>query len=197
MAKKIQFGLSNVYFAKATIADDGSATFADPKRWPGAVNLSLDEEGEITKFYADNIVYWQGKSNDGYSGSLESALIPEDFKTDILGEIKDSNNVLYEDADSNGSPFALLFQFENDSSNTRYVLYNCVASRPSVEGKTKEGSVDPQTQTVDIQAASIYVAALGKNIVKSNTTERTTAEEANKWYQAVYVPSAENDSEGA
>ena len=54
---KVKFGLSNVYYAVKTTSPEGEVSYATPVRIPGAVNLSLDQEGEITPFYADNIVY--------------------------------------------------------------------------------------------------------------------------------------------
>lgn len=185
MANKVKYGLKNVYFAVAHIATNGTATYDSPKAWPGAVELSLDAEGDTNKFYADNIAYAQFSANAGYSGSFESALIPEDFKTDVLGEVADTNGVLYENAGAGAQPFALLFQFEGDANATRHVLYNCVASRPSVGGSTTEESIEAQTETVDLTVSSIHNAALNKDVVKARCPETITTQYT-AWFSAVY-----------
>lgn len=185
MANKVKYGLKNVYYAPAHIATNGTATYDTPKAWPGAVELSLDAEGETSKFYADNIAYAQFAANAGYSGSFESALIPEAFKTDVLKEVADTNGVLYEDAGAGAQPFALLFQFEGDANATRHVLYNCVASRPSISGSTTEESIEAQTESLDITVSSIYNATLNKDIVKARCPETITTQYA-AWFSAVY-----------
>ena len=65
MANKIKYGLSNVHYAKATIAADNSATFGTPKPIKGAVSLSLSPEGDTNTFYADNIAYYVSAANNG------------------------------------------------------------------------------------------------------------------------------------
>ena len=185
---KIKYGLKNVYYAVATIATDGSATFGTPVAFPGAVSLSLSAEGERSPFYADDIEYWVGSANNGYSGSLEMARLTDSFKEDILGYTSDTKNVLYEDADAPAVHFALIFQFAGDQNNTRHVLYNCTCSRPEVSG-TKTETIEPQTETVDISAASIYVQALDKYLVKAETTKDTAAADYNGFITDVYIPS--------
>lgn len=186
MANKVKYGLKNVHYAVATIAADNTATYGEPKAWPGAVNLSLDAEGEQTKFRADNVDYWVGVSNNGYSGDYESALIPDSFKTDVLGYIKDSNGAMIENAGAPTQPFALMFQFEGDANATRHVLYNCTATRPSVSGATTEEEIEPQTETLSLTAVAIHDAALDLDITKASCGVDDPA--YSTWFDSVYEP---------
>lgn len=188
MANKIKYGIKNVYYAVATLAANNSATYGTPVALPGAVSLTLDPEGENNIFYADNIAYYTNYANNGYSGSLELALIPDAFRKDILGEIEDTKNVLIEEQGAPSVHFALLFQFEGDVNATRHVVYNCVASRPTASGSTKEASIEPQTETVDITATSVYNATLNKDIVKARTSDDTDATTYSGWFGEVYTP---------
>lgn len=188
MANKVKYGLKNVYYAVATINPaDQTATYGTPVRWPGAVNLSLDAEGESTKFRADNVDYWVGQSNNGYSGDFESALIPDSFRVDVLGDIVDSNGALVENAGASTHEFALLFQFEGDANATRHVLYNCTASRPSVSGETTGEEIEPQTETLSLTAVAVHNSALDADITKARVNEDDTPYAT--WFDAVYQPS--------
>lgn len=188
MANKIKYGLKNVYYAVATIAANGSATYDTPVAFPGAVSLSLEPQGENTPFYADNIVYWVGASNTGYEGDFEVARVVDDFKEDVLGMIKDSKNILVEDANAPAVHFALLFQFEGDVKATKHVMYNCTCTRPAASGNTKNESIEPQTETLTITATSIYNASLGKDIVKAEAGEDADSTTYTGWTTAVYLP---------
>jgi phi13 family phage major tail protein len=186
---KIRYGIKGCHYAKATIAADGSATYETPVPLPGAVSLALTAEGDTTPFYADNIVYYTSVANNGYSGDLELAKIPDSFLTDCLGYIADTNGVLVEDAGAVTQPFALLFQFEGDANATRHVLYNVTSGRPSVAGQTTDATIEPQTETAAFTAVAIHNASLGKDIVKASASP-TQATAYEGWFDAVYQPSA-------
>lgn len=186
MPNKIKYGLSKCGFSVATIAADGTATFGTVKNLPGAVSLSLDAESSRTDFWADNIKYWIGNANNGYSGSLELARIPEDFLKDILGEFEDTKKVRFEELGAPDVHFALLFQFEGDVSETKHVMYNCIASRPSVAGSTKEETIEPQTESIEITATAIYNSTLDKWLVKASTGDDTDPTDVASWFTTVY-----------
>lgn len=189
MPNKVKYGLRNVYYAVATINDaDHTATYGNPVALKGAVNLSLSQEGSIDPFYADDIQYFVSSSNNGYTGTLELALIPDSFLTDILGQVTDTKDVLVEKKDAPSVHFALMFEFQGDSKATKHVLYNCVASRPSVEGATLEDSIAPQTETLDLTCSSIYNATLQAEIVKAKAGENSDEATYAGWNTAVYQP---------
>lgn len=186
---KVKYGLKNVYYAPITAeAVDGTPTYGTPVAWPGAVNLSLDAEGDSSAFRADNIDYYVTASNNGYSGSLETALIPDHFRKAILGEKEDSAGMIVEDAEAAPVPFALLFQFEGDHKATRHVMYKCVATRPSVASETTDETIEPVTEEIDLTCSSVYSSALDTYVTKAKALEGTANYEA--FFEAVKMPAA-------
>lgn len=187
MGNKVKYNLKNVHAAKLTeTVTDGvtSYAYAAPRAIPGAVSISLDAEGDSTPFYADGIVYFRSVANNGYSGDLQMALIPEWFRTEILRETLDSNNVLVERAGHTESvKFALLFEFDGDVRAIRHVMYNCTASRPSIESETKEDTIEPGTETLSLTADPRE-----DGLVKCRTGDDTDAATYQNWYSAVYTP---------
>lgn len=190
MGNKVKYNLKNVHAAKLTKSTSGTFTYETPKPIPGAVSISLEAEGDSSPFYADGIVYFRSTSNNGYSGDLEIALIPEWFRTDILKEELDNNGVLVEKATiSETEKFALLFEFDGDVKAIRHVLYNCSASRPSIESETKEESIEPGTETLSLTADPRE-----DGFVKSRTGDDTQDSTYQNWYKAVYVPTTKASS---
>lgn len=179
MAKdKVKFGIKNVHiFPQLTDAP----TFGPVIDVPGAVSLSLDAQGDISKFYADNIVYYQTSANNGYEGDLEVALIPDEVFEKIFNYVKDEKNVYTENASKNVVPFAMTFEEEGDQAGTKFVLYNCTATRPSRSLATVEDSKEPTTQTLSVSAAP-----LKDGNVMAMTSADITVEVLKDWHTDVY-----------
>lgn len=191
MGNKVKYNLKNVHAAKLTeTVTDGVTTFTydTPKAIPGAVSISLDAEGESSPFYADGIVYFRSVTNNGYSGDLEMALVPEWFRTEILQEELDTNGVLIEKSTNAESvKFALLFEFDGDINCIRHVLYNCTSSRPSIESETKEDTIEPGTEKLSITADP-----RADGLVKARTGDTTGTSTYDNWYKSVYLPAADD-----
>ena len=186
---KVKFNICNVHYALQTAGEDGAVTFGTPIAMPGAVSLSLDANGEPSTFYADGYAYYTISNNMGYDGDLELAMIPESFRTDVLKETLDSNKVLVENANVETANFALLFEFDGDVKKIRHVLYNCAASRPSIESQTNEEEREVKTETLSIKATPME-----NGYVKAKTGDDTTEKVYTDWYKAVYLPGAETQS---
>ena len=185
---KVKFGLKNAYYAMATIAPDGTATYGTPKKLPGAVSVSLEPAGESTSFYADDQAYFVTGGNIGYTGSLSLALITDDFRKDCLGEIETAEGALIENSDASPKNFALLFEFTTDDKAQRHVFYNCTATRTAISGQTKGESTEVSSETINLTATSIYNAANQMQIVKAKVEGSAAAYD--NWYTAVYQPTA-------
>lgn len=123
-------------------------------------------------------------TNNGYSGDLEIALIPEWFRTEILQEKKDEKGGLIEKSDvAESVKFALMFEFDGDVNAIRHVLYNCSASRPSIESETKEDTIEPGTETLSLTADP-----RSDGLVKARTGDTTDKATYDNWYKSVYTP---------
>ena len=180
---KVKFGLRNCYYAKATMGASGDITFGTPVAMPGAVSLSLDPEGESENFYADDSVYFVVSTNNGYSGDLELALIPESFLKDIMHENEDTNGVIVENKDAQPEHFALLFDFTGDQKKIRHCMYYCTAPRAGIAGDTKEDKTEVKTEKLTIKSTP-----LPNGIVKAKTGSNTADSVYNSWFSRVYVP---------
>lgn len=185
---KVQFGLKNVHYAVLT---EGSTNSWDtPVKVSGAVSLSLNAQGNSTDFYADNVTYYKAIANNGYSGSLEMARITDEMLEDIFAlTVGSTDKVLYENANVEPKPFALLFEIDGDADHEMYCLYRVIATRPSANANTTTDSKEPQTQTIDISALPLATGSASQlGLVKARTTAETPAQTKNGWFTSVTVP---------
>lgn len=182
---KIKYGLSNVHYA--VLKDEKTLTYEKPKPIKGGVNLSLSAEGDKSTFYADNIAYYVTQVNNGFSGDLEIALIPDDFLIDVLGYKKStSTGMLVEVANAIPKTIALLFQFEEDANSRRVALYKVTVGRPAVNHATKTETIEPQTDTIPITVVPMSVND-GEYVI-TKATASVGDKKYDTFYDEVVVP---------
>lgn len=184
MSNKVRYGLKKAYYAVVTLDSDNVPSFGTPKKLPGAVSLTLDSNAEQEIFYADDIAYYIAASNNGYDGTLELALIPEDFEKDCLGSQVDDDGLLVETASDSGSYFAMLFEFTGDQNAIRHCLYYCKATRSNIEGETKGETTEVKTEELSFKAAPLP----DSEIIKAKTGNNTDSTRYDAWYDSVALP---------
>ena len=175
---KVKFNLKNVHIAPIK-RDTGE--YESVFKIPGAVSLSLSAQGEINKFYADGVVYYQSTPNGGYDGDMELAMITEEFLERIFGQAPNEDGVILENIDDEIKNFAMGFQVDGDVNNTLFWFYNCSATRATVEASTNEASKTPKTDKL-----SISCTCDSSGNVRAKTTAKTSDEVRRKWFDAVY-----------
>ena len=180
---KVQFGLDKLHYAVITENENGEVTFGTPVAIPGAVSMSMDAENGESTFYADNVKYYVSNNNNGYSGDIEVAKIPEAMWTDVFGATKGEDNVIVENSDAVIKDVALLFRFSGDKNKNCGVMYRCTLGRPSMSHATTEESKEPQTSTISYTAVP-----LGDGKVRATTTSETAESIKAGWFGSVYMP---------
>lgn len=179
---KVRFGLSNVYVAKL-IENEGSITYGTPFRVPGARSLNISAEGDSNDFFADDINYFSQYANNGYSGDLEIAMLPDQFLTEILGQTIDTNGAISESSKDAASRFALMGEFQGDIKPRRFVFFDCTVSRPSQEMTTIESTKEPNTDTLNIKLTARPTDNKVKTVIELNDDNQAVFD---NWFSAVY-----------
>ena len=200
---KIKFGLKNVHYAVVTETTDDAgkttSTYGEVKAWPGAVSISLDPSGDSNNFYADDRVYAVLSSNTGYEGDFESAIMPDDVLTAVLGQ-KIVNGVLVESSNDKQNYIALMFEIDGDVKARRFVLYRCMIKRPALSSQTREDSTEPVTDTTTITVTPRpdidMIAGEECQLTKASTMPDTNKDVYDNWYNNVWVPSETPTPEG-
>lgn len=185
---KVHYDLTNVHVAPVTFDETThEATFGAPVPLPGAISMDLSAQGNMTKLRADSMDYYRTYSNNGYSGNLNLAMVPDWFREAHLGDtISAKDKVLVENANGENKPFALLYEFLGDSAHRRHVLYNCVANRPNIKAENKDNQRDADTESLALTSMP-----LPNGNVKASTTAETPDAVYQAWNTTVWVADSE------
>lgn len=186
---KVTYGLKNVYIAFATAPVSGEPAWDTPIAIPGAVRFTPTAQGQESTFYADNLPYFVITANNGYTAELEMALVPDSVLVKMLGWRVDSNGMLIELSDGVPERFALMGEIEGDDKNRRFVYYDCQASRPAKEEKTKGETIEPNTDVLNLTIFPIEIG--GEDVVRGVMELSDTNSTAyNAFFSAVTKPAA-------
>ena len=147
---KVEFGLSNLYVGTYTVAAGGTVTLGTPYHQAGAVSLTLDAESDSNDFYADNVKYWSGFTDNGFTGSIKVAKFDTDFKTQFLGYQTLTDGGVAQVKGATKPSVYLMWQAEGDVEARRVIMYNVALGAIAREFSTIEESKEPVTESIDI-----------------------------------------------
>ncbi len=151
MENKVKFNISNVHYALQKADEDDNICYCKPVKLQGAVAISLSVFGDSPLISVNGYTRFAVANNQGYKGNLDVANISDELCTEVLGEVIESD-VFLENCDVPLTSFALLFEIDGDKTKTRYVLYNCFAGRSAITSQTKDSTINPQTDSIEIFA---------------------------------------------
>lgn len=184
---KVTFGLRNVHIAFMDEEAVEQPAWKSPVKIPGAVRWTPEAQGDSSTFYADDTAYFVVTANNGYTGELELANVPDATLAEMLGWSVDDNGMIVEVSDGLPKKFALIGEVQGDKRNRRFVYYDCQASRPAKERTTKSETIEPTTDVLSLTVAPIDID--GKMLVKGEIElSDTNATAYNGFFTSVYTP---------
>lgn len=184
---KLKFGVRNVHVIKAVDTGDKLTYEGKPTAWRGAVELTLDPNGDALEEYADDIQYAKIENNQGYTGKMTMEYLQPEIDEMIFGNKPQEDGVTVENADNKTVPVALMFEFSGDQNHVRHVLYNVGFSRSSDGSSTRSDKLEAQKAEFEFAAMP---DPYNYNI-KAKVPEGAAPYAS--WFEKVYVP----DGKGA
>lgn len=158
---KVRFGLSDVYAGTYT-DNNGTVSLGSPKKVPGAVSLNLDPDTAESVFYADNTKYFVRQKNNGYTGELEMAKFPDEFKTAFMNYVSLAGGGTGESKKLSNKTVYLMFEVQGDKQARRTIIYNVELGSITEEHSTTEDELEVQTETLSITAIGDNTTGLVK-----------------------------------
>ena len=185
MPNRVNWGLAASAWGTITVDANGHDVYGAPNMFLGNRQVNWDPAGDLIKVFADGTVIYTGRQNSGYTGSMELTNLDDDFAKYVLSESVDSKNVQYEEKEPTVNRFYLLWEWIQDAKNTRHVMYNITASRPSMSATT---AGDGDTKTAQYRTLNMTAIPRDDGIVKASTRVDVDSTIYNNWFSSAYVP---------
>ena len=182
---RVNWGLAASAWGKITKDANGNDVYGTPNMFLGDRQINWDAAGDLINVYADGTVIYTGRQNSGYTGSMELTNLDDEFAKWVLSEEVDSKNVQYEVKEPTVNRFYLVWEWVQDATNTRHIMYNITASRPSMSATT---AGDGDTKTAQYRTLNMTAIPRADGIVKASTRVDVDSTVWENWFSAAYVP---------
>lgn len=189
MPNKVMWGLAKSAWGKITVDAQGNDVYGPPIPFLGNRQVNFTPAGDLVKVFADGTIIFVGKENSGYTGSLELTNMDDEFAKWALSEEVDSKNVQYEIKEPTVNRIYLMWEWVQDSKNTRHIMYNITVSRPDSNATT---AGDGDSKTAQYQTVNLTAIPREDGIVKAKTRIDVDETTYTNWFNAAYVPAGVN-----
>lgn len=151
MSQNLKKSIAKVGYALITENEDGTYKYGVPK-WlksdeAGGREYSAEPNGENAEIYADGIVVYSAEENNGYDITLTLLAVIDDVEKDWDNVSAIESGGVLEVSKAKGKPKFALFIVEdttNEKGQTTIFFNCCISKRPTISGKTSEGSFEAQ-----------------------------------------------------
>jgi phi13 family phage major tail protein len=165
---KVVFGVSELHFGTYDVAGDGTVTLGTPFHLPGTVNISLDAESESNTVNADNVAYWIGYSDNGYTGEIENVHFTDEFKTTFMNYRELTGGGIAQYKNISNKKVYIMFEGEGDAEKRRHIMYNVSLGQITHEHGTTEASKTPEHDTLPITVVGDNKTGLTRTVYQSS-----------------------------
>lgn len=162
MANKVEFGISQLHVGTYTVDDQGNVTLGTPYHQKGARAFSPEEQSELTKEYADNVVYWSEYSGGSFEGELEVEIFDKAFKKQFLGYKATQDGGLAQVKNPVKPDVYIAFQVEGDAESRRVIFFNCQLGAITRENNTIEEQKEPVHETLAVTVTGDNESGISK-----------------------------------
>lgn len=160
--ERVVFGISNLHVCTYMVDDEGQVILGTPYHQKGAVGFTPEESQDQTRFFADNILYWDEYSGGNFSGDLEVAKFDKDYKKNFLGYVELDDGGLTRLKKAGRPHVCVMFQVETDIDPIRVIFYNCTQGNIQREYHTIEENREPVTETIPISVLGDEATGISK-----------------------------------
>lgn len=176
-------------FAELHVAFANENGYDTPIRIPNVLSLTLDPAGNTQSVYGDDNKIAEITTNNGYTGSVNADVFPDEFLAEALGWYIDVKGKGVEVADGKPKHFAMAYRVQGDKKNRRTWLYDCMLSSPSKSANGVQDNVDPDTDTLNLTVVPKYFEDIDKKVVSTWCYEGDA--EYDDFYKSVVLPAEE------
>lgn len=184
MKKQATQDVKNIYYAKATVAEDGKVTYDTPKKIFDLQKIALSVSGSTDRYDTsdgpDIINNFEGGQLTLNTYGIDNATLAE-----LEGHKIDENGITIEKSDDEAPYVAIGFEVIKRNKESRFIwLLLCKKKYDNEEYEVKQKKINPKGSTLTFEITE-RADKQWRNKVDSDDTN-APADLKDKWFKNVY-----------